>query len=112
MSKAAYWQRGESLDYKNTGTEKIEANSIIVLGSRIGVAGMDIAPGATEPGSLHVVGVFSFPKAGEAIEAGAEVFYSEADGNITATASGNIRAGFAVESAEASADKILVKINA
>lgn len=38
--KAAYWQRGEALDYKNTGTEKIEANTVIVLGSRIGVAGM------------------------------------------------------------------------
>lgn len=64
MSKAAYWQRGEALDYKNTGTAKIEANTIIVLGSRIGVAGMEISPG--EVGTLHVTGVYSCPKVASA----------------------------------------------
>ena len=42
MSKAEYWQRGESIDYKNTGSSAIEANSVIVLGKRVGVAGMTI----------------------------------------------------------------------
>ena len=50
MSKAEYWQRGESIDYKNTGSSAIEANSVIVLGKRVGVAGMTIQPGET--GSL------------------------------------------------------------
>ena len=52
MSKAAYWQRGETLDYKNTGSSVIEANTIIVFGSKIGIAGMEINPGET--GSLHL----------------------------------------------------------
>ena len=47
MSKAEYWQRGESIDYKNAGSSAIEANSVIVLGKRVGVAGMTIQPGET-----------------------------------------------------------------
>ena len=36
MSKASYWQRGETLDYKNTGSSTIEANTVVELtGSRI-----------------------------------------------------------------------------
>jgi len=35
MSKAAYWQRGETLDYKNNTDTKIEANTVISFGSYI-----------------------------------------------------------------------------
>ena len=110
MSKAAYWQRGEALDYVNTGTEKIEANTVIVLGSRIGVAGMEIFPGET--GTLHVTGVYSMPKGSEEVTAGADVYYSETDGEITTISDGNVKAGFACEEASASDSTVLVKINA
>ena len=60
MGKAEYWQRGETLDYKNTGTATIEANTVVIFGNRIGVAGTDILPG--EVGSLHVTGVFEMTK--------------------------------------------------
>ena len=59
---AQYWQRGESLDYENTGNEKILNEDIVVIGAKIGVAGCDIAPGTT--GSLHVEGVFAFEATG------------------------------------------------
>ena len=52
MSKASYWQRGETLDYKNTGATTIEANTVIELTGRVGIAGTDIAPGAE--GDLQV----------------------------------------------------------
>ena len=52
MSKASYWQRGETLDYKNTGSSTIEANTVVELTGRVGIAGTDIAPGAE--GDLHV----------------------------------------------------------
>ena len=110
MAKAAFWQRGEALDYKNTGSSKIEANTIVVYGSRIGVVGMDIEVG--EVGSLHVTGVFELPKTDTAkIDAGAEVYW---DGNgITATSgSGATAAGFAAQEAAADATTVLVKINA
>ena len=54
MSKAEYWQRGESIDYKNTGSSAIEANSVIVLGKRVGVAGMTIQPGETGLSLIHI----------------------------------------------------------
>lgn len=110
MSKAAFWQRGESLDYPNNTTDKIEANTILVFGTRVGVVGMDIAPG--EMGSLHVTGVFEFPKREDEITAGAEVYYSETDGVITSEAEGNIKAGFAVSGAASEDGTVLVKINA
>ena len=52
MAKAAFWQRGESLDYKNTGDTKIDANTILLYGSRLAVVGCDIAPGET--GSMRL----------------------------------------------------------
>lgn len=109
MSKAAFWQKGESLDYTNSTNATIEANTIMVYGSRIGVIGTDIKPG--ELGSIHVVGVFEMPLSdSDAVEAGTEVYW-DGDG-ITATAGSNTKAGFAAQAAAAGAEKILVSINA
>lgn len=110
MSKAAFWQRGETIDYKNAGEAAIEANTVLVIGSRVGIAGMTIEPG--EVGSVHVSGVFEFDKASGAIAIGAEVYYNASTGKITTTASSATKAGFAVEAAADSAAKVLVKINA
>ena len=111
MSKASFWQRGETLDYKNSGAAVIEANTIIEFGTRVGIAGMDIAPGET--GSLHVSGVFEFPKAASIdVTAGAEVYLDASSGNITTTSTSNTKAGFAVEEAGAADTTVLVKINA
>ena len=110
MSKAAFWQRGESIDFNNATTETIEANSLMVFGSRICVAGTDILPGET--GSIHVTGVFVFPKGNEEITAGAEVYYAESDGAISSKEEGGVKAGFAVSGAAADDNKVLVKINA
>ena len=61
MGKAAYWQRGEAIDFKKETGSKIEANTVITLGARIGIAGTDIIPG--EVGTLHITGVFRMEKA-------------------------------------------------
>lgn len=108
MSKATYWQRGETLDYRNTTDTKIEANTIITFGSHIGVAGTDILPG--ELGSLHVTGIFEIPKTGTAtIEMGIDVYF-DGDG-ITATGGdGTIPAGYAAQAAAAADTVILVKL--
>ena len=106
MAKATYWQRGESLDYKNNESTVIEANSIIDLGTRIGVAGTDINP--DEVGSVHVTGVYEIEKTGTGeIAMGAAVYY---DGTgITSDTSGT-PAGYAAAAAEADATVILVKL--
>ncbi len=108
MSKAAFWQRGEALDYTNTGTKTIEANTIISFGGHIGIAGTDILPG--EVGSLHVTGVFEMPKtATGAVEMGTDVYY---DGTgITDTKGDDTPlAGYAAQAAAASDTVILVKL--
>lgn len=125
MSRAEYWQRGETIDYVNDGTVTIEANTIIVLGSRIGIAGMDILPGGK--GTLHVTGVFGMPKGSGVITAGADVYYLEPDGVITTsptktvaaeneggqpTTVNNVKAGFAAQDAAAGEPSVFVKINA
>lgn len=107
MSKAAYWQRGESLDYVNNTAEIIEANTIIPIEGRIGVAGTSINPG--EKGSLHVTGVYEIEKTGKSeIKIGADVYF---DGTgITDSESGNTPAGYAAQTVEAEDEVILVKL--
>ena len=105
--KATYWQRGESLDYKNNTKETIEENTIIAIKTRIGVAGNAIEPG--QIGSLHVTGIFEIAKAeSEAITMGTAVYF---DGSaITATAGSNTPAGYAAQDAAESASTVLVKL--
>lgn len=116
MSKATYFQRGESLDYKNETDSAIEVNDLIDLGHRLAVAGDTIQPGST--GAVHVTGVFGIKKTGtDAIQFG-QIVYFDGDG-ITDDADngqsgeGKIAytiAGFAACKATASDDTILVKI--
>lgn len=116
MSKAAYWQRGESLDYVNNTTTVIEANTIIPIEGRIGVAGTSINPG--EKGSLHVVGVYEIAKTSTvAINMGAAVYF---DGTGITGAADNGKtgsekeaytpAGYAAQAAAADDAVVLVKL--
>lgn len=105
--RATYWQRGEALDYKNTTTSTIPANTVIPIASRIGIAGNDIEPGQT--GTIHVTGVFDIAKVdADKISMGTLVYFSE-DG-ITATSAGNVPAGYAAHDSEAGTKTILVKL--
>lgn len=108
MSKAAYWQRGETLDYMNATDAKIEANTVIPFGGHIGVAGTDILPG--ELGSIHVTGVFEMPKsaAGD-VGMGTEVYF-DGDGITDTKGEGTIPAGYAAQAAAAADTVILVKL--
>lgn len=107
MSKASYWQRGETLDYKNTGIATIEANTVVALTGRVGIAGTDIAPGAE--GDLHVCGVFEFNKTGVGEISFGQPVYFDGTG-ITDVEGGNTPAGFAAKAATAGDAKVLVKI--
>ena len=114
MAIAKYWQRGESLDYVNSGDDAIEANSVIELVDRIGIAGTKIEAGAT--GSAHVKGVFEIQKLSGAISQGEKVYWykSSVDANsgITTTAGSNIPAGYAAAAAASGDTTVLVNINA
>lgn len=107
MTKAEFWQRGEALDYTNTTTATIPANTIVKIGDHIGVTGTDIEP--NKVGSLHVGGIWEIPKAAKKIDMGATVYF---DGNvITDTATGNTAVGYAAASVTAEDTKILVKLD-
>lgn len=107
--KAKYIHKGESLDYKNTTKNKIAAGDVLVIGSRIGVAGTDMNPG--ELGSVHVSGVYEIEKK-EAVEITVgSIVYLAADG-ITTTATDNTPAGYVTADSEAESTKVWVKINA
>ena len=108
MTKAAFWQRGETLDYINTGTAVIEANTVITFGGRIGIAGTDILPGET--GSLHVTGVFEMPKTAEgAVGMGTDVYF-DGDGITDTKGDGTVLAGYAAQPAAAADTVLLVKL--
>ncbi|MGL5436002.1 MAG: DUF2190 family protein [Lachnospiraceae bacterium] len=107
MSKATYFQRGETLDFANDTTDVIAANTIMPYGTRLGVIGTDIMPG--ELGSIAVTGVFEMPKDSAAIEAGVTVYYDTAASKITAT-SKPVVAGYAAQAAAAGDDTVLVKL--
>lgn len=98
--KLTYKQKGETVDYVNSGSSKIEAGTIVSLTTRIGIAAGDIAAGAT--GALLVTGVFEGAKDENAITLGAVVYYDAESDALTATASGNVPAGWAVKAAGAS----------
>lgn len=112
---AEYIQRGEALDYKNTGTKAIPCDTVVAVGGRIGVTGGEINPG--EVGSLHMVGVFKIPKTGTgAIEMGAAVYFdgagitdAESDGAET-NPTAYTPAGYAAAPALAADDFALVKL--
>lgn len=105
MAKATYWQRGESLDYVNSGDTVIEANTIVDLGTRIGIVGTYINP--KERGSIHVTGVYEIAKTGGEITMGAAVYFNGT--GITTETSGT-PAGYAAAEAAADDAVVLVKL--
>lgn len=115
MSKATYWQRGESLDYVNSTNAVIEANTIIPISGRIGIAGTSINP--NEKGSLHVTGVFEIAKTEDKeILQGTDVYF-DGEGITSAANDGKpesptsyAKAGYAAQTAAQSDKTILVKL--
>lgn len=112
MAKAKFWQDGKSVDYINVSGANIEANSVVVIEKRIGIAGCDIPN--NEKGALIVEGVFELPTNDKAVvKIGSELYWDKAAGAISATSGGSkILAGYAANTITAEDTKILVKINA
>jgi predicted RecA/RadA family phage recombinase len=79
MATAQFIHDGKSIDY--TPGSNVAAGDVVVQGDLVGIAKLDIASGAL--GALAVTGVFDVPKtagSGEAIAAGAKVYWDVADG--------------------------------
>ena len=102
--RAEFYQKGVSIDYKNTSGATIAANTIVALGTtRCGVAGTDIPNNSV--GSVFVEGVWIVPSTGT-IALGAAVYYDASAEKATATATSNVPLGWAVATAENDTVKI------
>lgn len=96
MAKGTYIQKGDTIDYKNGGSSAIEYNEVVVLASRISIAGEKIAVGAT--GSLQVTGVYELPAVNnEAFAVGDLLYWDATAGKLTKTSTSNTAAGWCVE---------------
>lgn len=105
--KAVYVQLGDSIDY--TPSAAVSAGDVVVFGTIIGIAKLDIA--ANTLGALAVDGVFSIAKGTGAITAGAAVYWDSTNKVITTTSNNNTVAGVAVAAAASDSDTVLVLIN-
>ncbi|WP_459482106.1 capsid cement protein [Clostridium saccharoperbutylacetonicum] len=105
--KAIYYQNGDTIDFVNSTKDLIEANSVVVIGKKVGVAGAPILPDAI--GVLHMVGVFKMTKVeADDIAVGDSVYFTgEA---ITVTETGHTLAGYAVKAAGAGVTEVYVKL--
>ncbi len=77
--QATFIHDGNSIDY--TPGADVSAGDVVVQNDLVGIAKLDIASGVL--GALAVTGVFDVPKTagvGEAIGAGAKVYWDVADG--------------------------------
>lgn len=109
--KATYWQPGAKIDYSNGTDTKIEANTVVALGNRIGIVGTDIEPGAL--GSVITEGVFILEKTtkSEEIALGATVYFDGTGATATAGES-TVPAGWAIKASSATDSDVYVKLGA
>ena len=104
-----YIQAGDSIDYKNTGSDKILAGDIVTIGTHVGVVGCDIASG--EVGTLHLTGVYEVPKLTTEAVAVGDVLYLTGDGKATKTkGSLTVVMGYAVAAAAEAAAVARVRL--
>lgn len=106
----SYIQRGETIDYTNPGPAPIAYGDVVGLTNRIGIAGENIAVGAT--GSVHVVGVYELPAVNNAaFTIGQQLYWDPVANVLTNVDQNNIPAGWATEPKAQAATTARVKID-
>ncbi len=105
---ARYVQKGEAIDYRPT--EVVAAGDVVVQGDLVGIAKLDIEPGAL--GAVAVAGVYDVAKESGEINTGSLVYWN-VDGKVaTTSATGNPYLGKCVTGAEDSDDTVRILLNA
>lgn len=104
-----YRGRGDVLDYVVASTD-ITSGTVRLLGNVIGIAQASGVVGETV--AMSVSGVHELPAEtpAAAIAQGATVYWDDAAGEITATASGNQLVGYAAAAKALNAATILVRL--
>jgi len=108
---ASFIQSGDAIDY--TPTTDTPAGSVVVQRDLVGVTKLDIKAG--QRGSLHLAGVFTFPKevgSGEDLPAGTEVFWDVGEQVVRTTRrGGNRRLGKTVAAAADNDPTVQVRLS-
>lgn len=108
---AQFIQKGDIVDYTNSGDTAIEYGQIVVGKDKVFVAAEQIGSGTT--GGVYAEGVFEFKTSdATAIEYGQKMYFNAANKVATTTSTNNALIGYAVQNIAASAGdkKILVKL--
>jgi predicted RecA/RadA family phage recombinase len=104
---ARYVSAGTTLDY--TPTAAVSAGDVVVLSDLLAVATHDIE--ANKLGAVAYTGLWSLPKAAEALSQGDAVYWDASASAVTATASGNTFAGHAAADAASGDSDVAVILN-
>lgn len=105
-----YIQPGVVADYTNATGSTITTGTVLVIGSRIGVALVDIPD--TEAGAVQVQEVFELAKkSADVIGQGVPVYWDDTAKEITLTSTANTLAGYAFAAAGAAVVTVLVHLN-
>ena len=108
MAKASFRQEGGLIDY--TPESNVEAGSVIVIGSMVAIANLDIPAGRL--GALAIEGVFDVVTGNEAFSTvGTDVYWDATNEVATATATDNTWMGKTVSTALSADPTVSVKLN-
>ena len=101
-------EKGEVLNY-TAANKPIASGELLIIGAIAGVAKTDIAVGET--GAVHITGVYSLPKAAEAITQGTKVYWSSVNQNVTINKAEATLIGVAANNTISSESKVHVLLN-
>jgi predicted RecA/RadA family phage recombinase len=105
---ASYVQKGEIMDFNNTGDADIDYNEVVSLTNRIGIAKESIPIGST--GSVGVEGVYELPAETTAAFVDGETLYWDKTNAKVVKTPGDIMAGWAFSNKAVAGTNALVKI--
>lgn len=107
--EARYIQPGEVITWVNDTESDVEVGDVVNLGSRIGVALVDIPNEGS--GAVKVTGVFELPAIKTAaFSVGDQVYWDSTNGNLTNSSTDNTPAGWVVEAKAAAGATAKIKL--
>lgn len=103
-------QKGKILQVTNGTGSTVTAGSGILVGTKVGVATVDIANSAT--GSVAMDGVFNVTKLStDAVTQGAALYWDNTNKRLTTTSSGNTYAGYAAAASGSGTANVNIALN-
>lgn len=106
-----YLYTGDVLDYTNGGGANISSGAPVLVGSRLGIALVNIPVSGT--GSVRMRGVFTVAKLSTDVVAQGDLLYWDATSSrLTTTASTHKQAGYAAAAAGTGVTTVAISLNA